>query len=188
MLVSLILSATVCQLATAGGPSLFPGDRIAVRLSEAVNTGKNRTGDRFHGVVDHDVEVNGLVAIPKGSVVQGVLKNVVSSGRLRRRSEATLEIDTVEMAGKRQMIEVEPQTRLGGDHKGHDSKYIGGGAVFGMVVGALAGGGRGAAIGTATGAAAGAGGAAVSGKAELYIPSETIMIFRLRSKYSPELP
>ena len=187
LLVSLILSTTVCQLATAGGPSLFPGDSIAVRLSGAVNTAKNRTGDRFQGVVDHNVEVNGLVAIPKGAVVQGVLKNVVSSGRLRRRSEVTLEIDTVEIAGKRQVLEVEPQTRLGADHKGHDGKYIGGGALFGLVVGALAGGGKGAAAGTAAGAATGAGGAALTGKAELYIPSETVMIFRLRNRFSPEL-
>ena len=188
LLVSLFLSMTVCPLATAGGPSLFPGDKIAVRLSDAVNTGRNRTGDRFTAVVDHNVEVNGLVALPKGAVVQGVLKNVVSSGRLHRRSEVTLEIETVEIAGKRQVVDVEPQTRLGEDHKGHDGKYIGGGALFGMVVGALAGGGKGAAVGTATGAAVGAGGAAATGKAEVYIPSETVMIFRLKSKFSPELP
>ena len=188
LLVPFFLSMTVCQLATAGGPSLFPGDKIAVRLSEAVNTGRNRTGDRFTAVADHNVELNGLVVLPKGSVVQGVLKNVVSSGRLRRRSEVTLEIETVEIAGKRQVLEVEPQTRFGADHKGHDGKYIGGGALFGMVVGALAGGGKGAAVGTATGAAAGAGGAAVTGKAEVYIPSETVMIFRLRTQFSAELP
>lgn len=188
MLVSLFLSMTVCLPAMAGGPSLFPGDRIAVRLSESVNTAKNRTGDRFHAVVDHDVEVNGLIAIPRGSLVQGVLKNVVSSGRLRRRSEVTMEIDTVEIAGKRQMIEVAPESRLGQGHGGHDGKFIGGGALFGMVVGALAGGGKGAAVGTATGAAVGTGGAVVSGKAELYIPSETVVIFRLKSKFLPELP
>ena len=188
LLVTLLLSMTVCQLATAGGPSLFPGDKIAVRLSEAINTGRNHTGDRFTAVVDHNVEFNGLVALPKGAVVQGVLKTVVSSGRLRRRSEVTLEIETVEIGGKRQVLQVEPQTRFGDDHKGHDGKYIGGGALFGMVVGALAGGGKGAAIGTATGAAVGAGGAAVNGKSEIYIPSETVMIFRLRSQFSPELP
>ena len=171
-----------------GGPSLFPGDRIAVRLSDSVNTGKNRTGDPFQAAVDHNIEVNGLVVIPLGAVIQGVLKNVVSSGRLRRRSEVTFEIVSVEIAGKRQTIEMEPETRLGRGHGSHDGKFIGGGALFGMVVGALAGGGKGAALGTMTGAAAGTGGAAVTGKSELYIPSETIMIFRLKSKFMPELP
>ena len=188
LLVSFFLSMTVCQLATAGGPSLFPGDKIAVRLSDSVNTGKNRTGDRFVAVVDRNIEVNGLVAIPRGAVVQGVFRNVVSSGRLRRRSEVTLELETVEFAGKRQAIEVEPETRLGQGHASHDGKYVGGGALFGLVVGALAGGGKGAAIGTATGAAVGAGGATVTGKLELYIPSETVVVFRLRGKFSPELP
>ena len=159
-----------------------------MRLSDSVNTGRNRTGDRFQAVVDHNVEVNGLVILPRGAVVQGVLRNVVSSGRLRRRAEATLELETVEIAGKRQTIAVEPETRLGQGHGKRDGKYIGGGALFGMVVGALAGGGKGAAVGTMTGAAAGAGGAAVTGKEELYIPSETVMIFRLKNNFSPELP
>jgi len=188
LLVSLLLSMAVCLPAMAGGPSLFPGDRVAVRLTESVNTGKNRSGDRFQAVVDHNVVVNGLVVIPQGAVVQGVLSEVVSSGRLRRRSEVTLGLETMEIAGKRQVIEVEPETRLGQGHGGHDGKFIGGGALFGLVVGALAGGGKGAAIGSATGAAAGAGGAAVTGKAELYIPSETVMIFRLKGKFTPELP
>lgn len=188
LLVSLILGMAVCPLAMAGGPSLFSGDRIAVRLNEALNTAKNRSGDRFHATVDHNIEVNGLVVVPKGAVVGGVLKNVVSSGRLRRRSEATLELESIEIAGKRQPLEVEPETRLGQNHAGHDSKYIGGGALFGLVVGALAGGGKGAAIGSMTGAAAGAGGAAVTGKAELFIPSETVIVFRLKSPFAPELP
>ena len=188
LLASLFLSMTVCLPAMAGGPSLFPGDKIAVRLSDSVNTGKNRTGDRFQAVIDHDIEVNGLIVIPRGAAVQGSLKNVVSSGRLRRRSEATLEIDTITIAGQRQVMEVEPETRLGQGHRSHDGKFIGGGALFGMVVGALAGGGKGAAIGSVTGAAAGTGGAAATGKSELYIPPETVMIFRLKSKFSPELP
>lgn len=188
LLVFLFLSMAVCLPAMGGGPSLFLGDKIAVRLNDSVNTGRNRTGDRFQGVIDHNVEVDGLVAIPRGAVIQGVLKNVVSSGRLRRRSEVTFEIEAVLIAGKRQDIQAQPETRFGQAHARHDGKFIGGGALFGMVVGALAGGGKGAAIGSLTGAAAGTAGAAMTGKDELYIPSETVMIFRLKSNFSAELP
>ena len=188
LLASLFLSTTVCLTVMAGGPSLFPGDAIQVRLSEPLNTGKNHTGDRFHAVIDHAVEVNGLVAIPRGAVIEGTLTNVVSSGRLRRRAEVTLELDTIEIAGRRQIIEVRPETRLGSSHSGHDGKYIGGAALFGTVVGALAGGGKGAGIGAVTGAAAGSGAAAVTGKEELFVPSETVIIFRLKTKFALELP
>jgi len=188
LLVSLLLSMAVCLPAMAGGPSLFPGDTIAVRLTEAIDSGRNRSGDKFQAVVDRNIEANGLVAIPKGSVVQGVLKEVVSSGRLRRRSELTFEIETIEIGGRRQGIEVQPERRLGASHARHDGKFIGGGALLGLVVGAIAGGGKGAALGTMSGAAAGTAGASVTGKAELHIPSETVMIFRLKGKFEPELP
>jgi len=187
MLVSLILSMTVCLSLMADGPSLFPGDPIQVRLTDALNTAKNRTGDRFTAVVDRDVESSGQVVIPRGSEVQGVLKEVVSSGRLKRRSEITMEIDTVMIAGQRHVIEVQPETRLGASHTSHDGKFVGGGALVGLMVGALAGGGKGAGIGAMSGAALGAGGAAVTGKEELHIPSETVMIFRVKGKFTPEL-
>jgi len=188
LLVSLLLSAAVCVPATASGPSIFPGDTIAVRLTDSIDSGRNRTGDKFQAVVDRNIETNGLVVIPRGAVVQGVLKEVVSSGRLRRRSELTLDVESIEIGGRRQPLEVQPETRLGSKHGAHDGKFIGGGALFGLVVGALAGGGKGAAIGSMSGAAAGAGGAAVTGKAELHIPSETVVVFRLKSKFTAELP
>lgn len=188
LLVFLFLSMAVCLPAMGGGPSLFLGDKIAVRLNDAINTGRNKSGDRFKGVVDHNIEVDGLVAIPRGAVVEGVLRNIVSSGRLRRRAEVTFELEAVTFAGKRQEIQAQPETRSGQAHAGHDGKFIGGGALFGMVIGALAGGGKGAAVGGLTGAAAGTAGAVMTGKEELYIPSETVMIFRLKSSFSPELP
>jgi hypothetical protein len=188
LLLSIFLSMAVCLSATASGPSIFPGDTIGIRLTDSLDTGKNRTGDRFQAVVDRDIESNGLVLIPKGTVVEGTLREVVSSGRLKRRAEMTLELNAVDVAGRQQPIEVEPEKRLGQSHGSHDGKFIGGGALFGLVVGALAGGGKGAAIGSMTGAAAGAGGAGVTGKAELHIPSETVMVFHLKTKFAPELP
>jgi hypothetical protein len=188
LLVSLFLSMAVCLPAKAGGPSLFQGDTITVRLTQALDSGRNHTGDRFDAVVDRDVEANGAVIIPKGSLVHGDLKEVISSGRLKRRAELTIEISTVEISGRTLPVDSQPETRLGSSHATHDGKFIGGGALLGLVVGALAGGGKGAAIGSLTGAAVGAGGASVSGKSELHIPAETVLNFRLNSKFAPELP
>lgn len=188
LLVFLFLSMAVCLPAMGGGPSLFLDDKIPVRLNDSINTGRNKAGEPFKGVIDHNVEVDGLVAIPGGSVIEGVLRNVVSSARLRRRAEVTFEIEAITIAGKRQEIRAQPETRFGRTHARHDGTFIGGGALIGMVVGALASGGKGAAVGGLTGAAAGIAGAAITGKDELYIPAETVMIFRLKSGFSMELP
>ena len=188
LLVSLLLSMAVCAPVKGAGPSLFPGDKVAVRLNEPINSGKNRIGDRFHATIDQNVELNGLVILPKGAVVEGTLTNVVSSGRLRRRAEVTLEVESVSLGGRVQPFGLEPEVRRGPSHAKRDGKLIGGGALAGMAIGAMAAGGVGAAVGSVTGAAAGAGGAAWTGKQEVYIPSETILIFRVRSQFTPELP
>ncbi|MGB9029786.1 MAG: hypothetical protein WCC27_06670, partial [Acidobacteriaceae bacterium] len=57
--------------------------------------------------------------------------------------------------------------------------FAGGGAAFGAIVGALAGGGKGAAIGALAGGGAGAAGSAMTGNREIFLPSETLLTFRL---------
>jgi hypothetical protein len=56
---------------------------------------------------------------------------------------------------------------------------VGGGALLGTVLGAIAGGGKGAAIGALAGGAAGAGGEVLTRGEALHIPSEIILRFRL---------
>ena len=58
-------------------------------------------------------------------------------------------------------------------------KFVGGGALLGTVLGAIAGGSRGAAIGALAGGAAGAGGEVLTRGRALHIPPETILRFRL---------
>jgi hypothetical protein len=63
-------------------------------------------------------------------------------------------------------------------HKRHDLVWIGSGAGTGAGIGAIAGGGVGAAIGA--GAVAGTTGAVITGKRNLYLPTETAVVFTLR--------
>jgi outer membrane lipoprotein SlyB len=72
-------------------------------------------------------------------------------------------------------------SRITGNHKKRDIGIIGGGAGVGAAIGAIAGGGKGAAIGAAAGAAAGTAGAAATGKMDVRIPAETVMVFTLQS-------
>ena len=56
---------------------------------------------------------------------------------------------------------------------------VGGGAVLGTIIGAIAGGGKGAAIGAVVGGAAGAGGEILTKGKEVRVPSESVLNFRL---------
>jgi hypothetical protein len=59
--------------------------------------------------------------------------------------------------------------------------YVGGGALAGTLLGAVAGGGKGAAIGAIAGGATGAGAQVITRGKDLSIPAETKLSFRLNN-------
>lgn len=61
--------------------------------------------------------------------------------------------------------------------------YVGGGAVLGTIIGAIAGGCKGAAIGALAGGAAGAGTEVATKGHTIRIPAESILSFRLDQPY-----
>jgi hypothetical protein len=65
--------------------------------------------------------------------------------------------------------------------KGKDAAKIGIGSGVGAAIGAIAGGGKGAAIGAAAGAGAGTGVVLATTGDAAVIPSETVLVFTLRS-------
>src|SRR5713101_8268888 len=58
-------------------------------------------------------------------------------------------------------------------------EYVGGGALLGSIIGAVAGGGKGALIGRVAGAAAGAGGEVLTRGQSVRVPRDTLLTFRL---------
>jgi hypothetical protein len=162
--------------------SLFPGDSITIRLNQDLNSGKNQAGTRFTGSVESALTHNGAVLVPKGSLVEGYIREASTSGRFSGRSELQMYLDGLIIQGKRYSVTTQAEVRNGLGHAKRNTTYIGGGAALGTVVGALAGGGKGAAIGAVTGAAAGGAGAMATGKKEVLIPAETVITFRLRDQ------
>lgn len=162
--------------------SLYPGDQLTVRVSQELHSGRQEAGTRFQGVVESAVMQGGRQLVPKGAAVEGYIRQASTSGRLNGRSELQLHLDGVTIDGRRYSITTQPEVRTGPAHARHNTKYIGGGAVLGTVIGAMAGGGKGAAIGAVSGAVAGGAGAAVTGKKEILIPAETVVTFRLRDQ------
>jgi len=93
-----------------------------------------------------------------------------------------IELDAVIVGGHRYMVKAdtyESSRRTGVGANKRTGEYVGGGAVFGTIIGAIAGGGKGAAIGALAGGAAGAGAQTVTRGHALHIPAESVLSFRL---------
>lgn len=160
-------------------PRIPSGTEITVRTDEAINAdvqNTDSTSRMYTGrVVDDVVGSNGDVLIPSGSRAE--LAAVRDQGGLM------LDLRTVTVRGERYRIESE-DVAAGSDKEGvgknkRTGKYVGGGAVAGALIGALAGGGKGAAIGALAGGAAGAGAQTMTRGKRLSVPAETKLKFRL---------
>jgi len=154
------------------------GTTITVRTNESIDA-RESDGQVFTGVVEQDVvNRNGNIAIPRGSDVELVVKQV-SGGEL------ALDLDSVMVNGRRYSVETESNVvQSSGQKEGigtnkRTGKYVGGGALIGGIIGAITGGGKGAAIGAGAGAAAGAGAQVLTRGQKVNVPAESLLTFRL---------
>jgi hypothetical protein len=152
---------------------------IAVVTDEALSSKTSTSGQRFQATVEAPVEVDGKVVIAKGAHATGMVKDAKPAGRFKGGSALELTLISVEAEGKDYEIQTSSPTLT---HKGKGKRtaaLTGGGAAGGALIGGLAGGGKGAVIGGLIGAAAGAGGSAFTGKADVVIPAESGLSFKL---------
>lgn len=155
------------------------GTEITVRTDEAIHadaaqdTGASRM---YTGKVSEDVrDSDGRVLIPKGSPAE--------IAAVRDNDGLALGLRSVRVNGERYSVDSQ-DVAAGGQKEGvgknkRTGKYVGGGAVGGAIIGALAGGARGAAIGALAGGAAGAGAQTLTRGKKLSVPAETNLRFRL---------
>lgn len=159
------------------------GAPIAVRTDEAIDSATAKEGQVFGGEVTKDVlDVNGELAIPKGSSAQIVIMSASKGGRFRGASDLTIDLQSVTIGGRRYSIETEEVSQKGRQGIGANRRtatFTGAGAAIGAIVGAIAGGGKGAAIGAASGAGAGALTQILTKGKSIQVPAETILTFKL---------
>lgn len=170
----------------AAASTIASGVNIPIRTSEAI-TSTSEDGRIFRGVVEQDVyDVNGRVAIPRGSTAELMVK--------RDSGELAIDLESLTINGERYAVDVDPSKTVGtsgslGDRvqtgagsigaNKDTATYIGGGALLGTIVGAIAGGGKGAAVGAAVGAAAGAGAQIYTHGKTVNVPAESVITFKL---------
>lgn len=162
------------------------GTTLRVRNSDTISAGTAQAGQTFPGVITADVMgTDGTVAIPKGSDAMLIVRASEAQGKMEGQSELVLDLASVDVGGRHYNLETADLVRKGKQGLGKNrrtAEFVGGGAVLGTIIGAVAGGGKGAAIGAAAGGGAGVATQALTRGKSVRIPAETILSFRLEAQ------
>jgi hypothetical protein len=155
------------------------GRVLTVRLADEVGSKVSQPGQSFGGSLSQPVDVNGEIAIPAGTRVEGVVVDAKPLGRFAGGALLQLRLNSVTINGEQLPVQTATFTQtLKGKGK-RTGVMVGGGAGLGALIGGLAGGGKGAAIGAAAGAGAGTAGTAYTGNKEIVLPAESAVSFKL---------
>jgi hypothetical protein len=161
---------------------LDAGTMISVRTDQDIQSDSAAEGRTYPATIAEDVTgPNGRVIIPRGSEAELVIRQVNEGGRVSG-GNLMLDLQSVRINGTRYSVSTEDLQQ--GDKSGiganrRTAEMVGGGAVLGTLLGAIAGGGKGAAIGAIAGAAAGGGVQVLTRGREIRVPSESVLNFRL---------
>jgi hypothetical protein len=172
-------SAPGDQTEKRGAAAVPTGTALVVQLNNAVSSKTARVGDAFTATVAKPVVVQGETLIPRGAEVTGRVTNVKAAGKLAGAAQMGLKLTSITVGGQRYKVSSSAisQTSTG---KGKRTAVLGGGgAGLGAIVGGLAGGGKGAVIGGLAGGGAGTAGSAFTGDANITLPAESVLSFRL---------
>jgi hypothetical protein len=156
------------------------GTRILVRTIDAIDSTKQKAGDRFTASLETNLVVDNIVLAPRGTTVYGRLASAESAGRMKGSSELSLELTDIVIRGTAYPLLTSTYDIKGKGEGGNTAKKVVGGAGLGALIGGIAGGGKGAGIGALVGAGAGTAVAASKKGEQLSIPSESLLEFRLQ--------
>ncbi|MDR3740493.1 MAG: BON domain-containing protein [Terracidiphilus sp.] len=157
------------------------GTLLQVRTNEAVDSKHAQEGQPVQFTVIQDVTFGGVLAIPRGATVHGVLTGVknVGSGTLTGHAELALQLTALDLGGQSYPIQSD-QFQVKSPGKGERTAgNIVTGTLLGALIGGAAGGGSGAAIGAVAGGTVGTAASAASGGPNAWIPAEALVSFHL---------
>ena len=162
--------------------TLPAGTQISVITSDTIDSKSANDGQTYAASIAQDVlDDNGRAVIPKGADAQLVIRSVNTGGETGT-SNLALDLQSVQVAGNTYDVSTEDIQQQGNAGLGKNKRtgeYVGGGAVLGTLIGAIAGGGKGAAIGAIAGAGAGAGTQVLTRGKSVHVPSESTLTFKL---------
>jgi hypothetical protein len=133
------------------------GTPVNLTLETAVGSDTSRVEDTVRAKVSKPIMIDGVAAVPEGSVVVGNVTGAERSGKVQGLASISMRFNRLTAWDETSDIDTARISREARATKGEDAKKIGIGAGAGAIVGAIAGGKKGAAIGTAVGGGAGTG-------------------------------
>lgn len=171
-----MLSLTVALLGSlAAGPALaitVPSSTgMTVRTLETIDSRRMGNNAKFTAVLEGNLTVDGVVAVPAGAKVYGQLFEVKKSRRIVGKAEVTMALVQINVGGDLLKIRTSGVKAVG-EGKGKKTARK---AAAGAAIGAMFGGGKGAATGAAVGATA----ALVTQGDQINIPAKTLLEFTL---------
>jgi len=175
--------------AAAAAPAVKPPEQItipagaffSVRMIDSIDSARSATGDEFAASLATPLRVGDREVIPRNSDARVRLVQAESAGRMSGRSELKVELVSVTVGGRTYPLETDYYEQAGASRSTRTAEAVGGGAVLGALIGAIAGRGRGAAVGSVAGAGTGAAVEARTHGQQVKIPSETRLSFTLKS-------
>lgn len=164
------------------GPVTIPqGTLIQLRTNEPVGSKSAKDGTPVQFTAIHDVAFGGVLAIPRGATVHGVVTEVKKNGDLGGSAELALKLTSLDLGGQSYPLDTD-MFKVKGPNK--TERTVGnafGGAILGAIIGGAVGRGEGAAIGAGAGAAAGTAASAATPGPGVWIPAEALVDFHLQT-------
>jgi len=166
------------------GPVTVPqGTLLQLRTSEGLDAKHAKDGQPVQFTVIRDVAVGGVLALPKGATVHGVISEAkhVGSGDLGGSSELALRLTSLDLGGQSYPLDSDQFKVKGPSKTGQTVGNAVGGGILGTIIGCAVGRGVGCAIGAGAGVAAGVGASAASSGPNVWIPAEALVTFHLNT-------
>jgi hypothetical protein len=156
---------------------------LQVRTAEQLDSKHAKDGTPMQFTVIRDVAVDGVLAIPRGATVHGVVTEVkkVGAGDLGGSSVLALRLTSLDLGGQSYPLDSD-QFKVKSPNKANQTvgNAVGGG-LLGTIIGCAVGRGAGCAIGAGAGVAAGLGASAASPGPRAWIPAEALVTFHLNA-------
>lgn len=174
-----VRSTAPAPVPTGDRISVPMGTRLTIRTVDAIDSDRNRVGDKFAATLDQPLYVNELLVVPKGADVYGRLEEAKEAGHLAGKAQLRLSLTGIVINGQTYALSTGDYELSGKSRTANTAAKVGGGAALGAVIGAIAGGGKGAAIGAGVGAGAGTAVQVATKGDQVHVPSETLLEFAL---------
>jgi hypothetical protein len=164
------------------GPVTVPqGTLMQMRTAESLNSKRAKEGEPVQFTVIRDVAVGGVLAIPRGATVHGVVTEVKKAGELGGSPVLALKLTSLDLGGQSYALDSDQFKVKGPNKAGQTVGNALGAGVVGTIIGCAVGRGAGCAIGAGAGLAAGTAASAATPGPGVWIPAEALVVFHLNT-------